>query len=68
MLPLDKLTESEKAILQKHLQVIGQFQALIVTRQQAVQDILAIALEARGFNSQTHRVAQDGTIEEIPKV
>jgi|TARA_Y100000310_G_scaffold200337_2_gene200401 hypothetical protein len=65
--PKDHLTEPELAIVQKHLGVIGQLQALIATRQEALNDIAGLALSARGFSPVTHDIDNSGTITEKPK-
>ena len=55
-LPLDHLTEPELGVIQKHLTTIGQLQALAETRQEAVNDIVGLALEARGLSPTTHTI------------
>lgn len=66
-LPKDYLTEPEMAISKKHLGVIGQLQGLIATRQEALNDILGLALGARGFSPVTHDIDNNGAITEKPK-
>jgi len=63
-----ELSEAEQAVLQKHLTALKQFQALLLVRQEAMQDIINLALEARGLSPATHQVdIREGTIKAILK-
>ena len=67
-LPLDHLTEAELGVLEKHRNVITQWIALVQTRQEAVNDIVGLVLEARGFSPETHQIQlPEGIIVEKPK-
>ena len=66
-LPKDRLTKDEMAIVQKNLGVIGQLQALAATRQETLNDIVGLALAARGFSPVTHDIDNNGAITEKPK-
>jgi hypothetical protein len=62
------LSEPELVIVQRYLGIIGQLQALVSTRQEALNDILGLALEARGFSPVTHDIDGNGVITEKPGV
>lgn len=54
-------------ILRKHVTEMARLQGLLETRQEAVNDIVGLALEARGLSPATHELRPNGSIVEKEK-
>ena len=62
-LPREDLTEPENAITSRYLSEVIHLNDMLQAKRQALDDILGLALEARGLSPDTHTInLQTGTI------